>query len=1497
MSLALPSPQRVFRATLFALTGLVILAFLVLLGTRLAVNRQLKPRIEAIASDAAGLDVQIGRVRGAWWSGLTLENVVVHGGPAADSPVLARVPLVRVNYTLASFLGGRRAIRVALYRPDIQMVLGKNHLFNLQPKRVAPQDEIPLKPLPLVALEFHNAQLSYTDRSALKPFTVSVDHVSAHGKLKGTTLALDVQALRGTDVLQAHLSYDLRRQHGDVKAHGQNIALPYWLNRFAYAPQYQAIGGVADVSVDVDWQDPMLLNELHMSGHATMRDGAFRVQNVALPIVGARGSADFTEAIANIHDVTAQLDGMPLVAHGTARRLVAPDAALGMPNPALDLRVEAPAVDIGRLQALFPGLRPLQLAGSGTIDAHVQGTVQAPDVAMRGLIHGGRYGLQPVGRGVIAAHYVTGRLELPRFWLDAADGRLVGAATIGLPLDPRAPVPYEVHGRLNNLDVAKLARHLPQPPKFSLAGRLQTTFEFEGVGTNGRSRAHLWLKNGRMAGTPVASFDATYQARRDDWSWPRLTLAWQGAQASARVQGHGAHFDATLAIPRGDLAELVKLMPEPPKMPVTGRIRLNAHVTGDGGPETWHGTGSVVAPEGTLDAQPFSGTATLSLANNVLTYDHWQASALGGHFAGSGSLTPFLGPVDAIATTRLVGRADGLALRRLKHLPPSYVGLAGGLAGDFDVSLAGDAWRGTGHLTAQGLSHPKWGHLDALDARLAYDGKRLQLSPLVWRQGQNVCRVSGAVQTGAVPAFNLDVHGDRLEFATLLDSVYWPEVLRTINPHARPRLAQASIVPRAALPGGASHAFDLQTAIARWNAWRKTPLDRPAEAPLVPFWQHAGGRLNLNAHIGGTLANPALDLAIDARPLEILERRLDSLKLHLIWANGDLALPLCQVQEGGRLVANAFGAMGPHTNQHLAVLLDGLDLAWCNHLLRPHQLQVAGKANLELDAAGPWSAPRVSAHAVFSNGKVIAPKFGEVPFDRISVQARYERGVLAIARAALHEQGHMATLSGRIPLGDTVHESHAPLDLALRLEDDNLAIVNLFTEGRFQWLGGQGFVDLRLGGTPLHPALGGRVLLHDGRFTAAGLDTPVEHFDADVTLDDKAIAIKSLHGHYGGGDLDVVGTVGLNQFTPEKLDLTAIAQPFRLQLRDNAYQGFVEATLHLKGPIEEPVLSGLVALHDGTLHLRDDAKTPAALPPVHLGDLHVALGPNLRLQNALMDLSVSTPPEHGDLILDGTLAEPHPRGVVSLDTGVIRPLNNPFKLVDGTVEFYGENLQTPGVWLKPVPTDDSEALANSRLDLTAKTTAYDYDADESVNITAHVTGSLAHMAMNFQSDPIRNEQQIWNILSKKQVLDGTLSGKLDSGQVIANEVGGLVTSNLDDFVSPYTLTLRRMLHLRTLRFELVTDFQKDPQNSLVGLKPALDMETRPIWDRLSLSSRLVAGEFYDTNPLIYGDNTYLGVHVRFNRNFGMEYRIEPFIDTDNQHALDHVFEFKAQLEY
>ena len=96
MQLAQSALLRLIRAGTFLLAGLLLAFLVVLFGSRLQVNEELRLAVQAGALDNAGLCIEIGSLRGYWWSGLTLQDVKVHAGPTRDTPLLGTVPVVAV---------------------------------------------------------------------------------------------------------------------------------------------------------------------------------------------------------------------------------------------------------------------------------------------------------------------------------------------------------------------------------------------------------------------------------------------------------------------------------------------------------------------------------------------------------------------------------------------------------------------------------------------------------------------------------------------------------------------------------------------------------------------------------------------------------------------------------------------------------------------------------------------------------------------------------------------------------------------------------------------------------------------------------------------------------------------------------------------------------------------------------------------------------------------------------------------------------------------------------------------------------------------------------------------------------------------------------------------------------------------------------------------------------------------------------------------------------
>lgn len=1525
MTAAVAGLLKLGRYLVLALTALVVIACVAVFGSRLQVNEGLRTTIEQVASENAGMAIEVGQVRGTWWAGLTLHDVKVHGTPDRSSPLIASVPLIQASYTLTSFFGANPSpIRLDVYHPDVDIQVYEDRLMNLQPRMRVVHDDPPAQPAPPVDMVFHGGHVSYGDASTRKPFEVEVGRVTGTGTLRGFDLALSLQAMHEADVIRADVKYDLKGLNGSVDARAEGLDLPYWVNRFGWAPEYELLAGEADVVAHAAWHDPFMLDELKLSGTADVRGGRMWLKNVAVPLEGVAGRIAFDQRAARMQGITGTLAGMPIAVKGEVRELLKPVPYLGFPDQVYAMEAIASDVDLAKLSTPWPGIKDLGLAGHGKLVAKVSGRVSAPVVDMVGTVPSGRWGKETLTDVVIDGRYVTGRLDLPAFTGNVAGGRLRGSTYVGLPPGKNDPVPYRVDVAFDGLRLPILLQHyLEEPLMFAVDGKLKGTYRLEGEDAKNVATVAAHVENGTIDGRPVQQSSLTWRAEGGKWRIPDWKTRWGRTRADVVVEGTDkGDFAMAFEMPEGDLSWLVALNPEPPEAPITGTVRGKGDLKGViETPTTWTGKLNFDLPEGTVWREPFDrGRAEGHLANNVLQIDKATARFLKGIVRTSGAYWPFSGKRTDEAFTRFDIRLQDLDLGAIAQLPPSWKDLRGRMNGRLDYAgrSKDKHYDCTGQLWAARVRHPGWGELEKVRASVMMTPKELALLPATWTQDGEEVRATGTVALpttaelakGAEYGFDMRVRTTRADLATLFDAVRWEHVMERVAPQAlRPVAALGPVTTLGTLPGrtGGPLAIErtaaaLSEQLAHWQAYRKLPATRaPATAAVLPFWEDARGKVTLDARITGTPREPVADMELQLEGVRVLGRTLDEVETRLVATPERVRVAMARVKEGGRTVLTAGGSIADGPHDTLVVRAHGLDLGWLDRGLAPKQMKLVGRAEGQVRLRGPFVAPRVEAEGALLAGRFQAPGLAPLAFDEIRADLAFEKGRLWIDQATVVQEGRQATISGSLPVDERARGPAARLDLAAKLEDANLGIVNLFAQDRFRWLGGKGVAEIKVHGTMAKPSLAGRLDLREGRFTAKGLDGPVEDFEADVAIDDEKIDVRALKGRYGGGGFEVAGDVAWDQFEPKKLNLTALARPFRVRTPDGTFNGMLEANMKLTGAATAPTLSGQVALWDGVVAIRDQiARDPdgAAPMPLKLAGLNVVLGPSLYVRNALMDVSVTTLQRQGHLQIDGTLAAPRPRGVVIVESGTIRALNNPFKITEGRVEFLGENVGGDDVFADIMGTAGSaKSGLNGRLDVRARSALYDYTENESVDVTAHVTGSLDKMEMRFTALPIRSEQEVLDILSKKQVLAGTFSGKLDGGEVIVKEVGGFVTSNLEDLVSPYTLRLRNILNLQTFRFELVSNYEKTSLVDLAGFRPALTLETRPLFDRLSLGSRLVAGELYDTSPNTGNDSTYGSVNFRLNRRLSVEYRVDPYVDPWNQRLLNQSLGLRAQVAF
>lgn len=1501
--------------------GLAVVACCLLLLAVLSrgrVNAELRTRLEAEASKAVGLAVEVGEVRGSWWWGLTLQDVRVHAGPGLRSPLLASAPEVRLEYAIASLLlGGDPRLGVDVYDAEVSLTCRKDGQIDLFPRQAPPG---PIVPAPAVALRFHGGRVAYVDRSRPRPFTAELKRLSGDGQVEGTAVSLALQAMRGADVVTATATYDWGARRGNVKAEARGLALPYWVNRFAQAPQYRLEGGRGDVEAFVSWEDPLTPRRVKLDGNVRFRDGRVALTGAARPLTGIAGEARFTEDGVFGLALGGTWEGAPFSVSGELGRWLEGD-------PALDLDLTADGLTGPALTRIYPFLAPEALGGTLALRAQVGGRLQAPDARFALAAHAPRWRGGRFEEALARGTYRPGGVTIAAWRAREADGaRLSGSASLRLAED--APEP------LLGARLAVRARHwdagawlfgrlkaLPPPP-LETAGRWNAEAELV-FGPGGRALTHL---SGRLASSGplrLGALGGLQASARFAGSPQQLKLsdARLSGAGGTRLALAGATFSpASFALRdlRGELPgpALAALHPAAGALP-PGSLTLAVSDYAAPLPHPARGTGALTLSWRGAAAGP-SGSAELRLAPGTLTVEGGQLTGPGlGRVAFSGRLGRDARGLPASGALRLASVAPA----RLAELSAAWRGASGlrgelSAAGELRLGPAGPTF--AGHLTGTGLAGRGWGPLARVEAdgALTAGGLRLARAHLIAGPGAEA-RLAGSLAFGAGPDLASRLKAGRLDGTLQVSGGRLAPWLARLDPERA-----FAPEPDEALPASGSRRFEplagpgekLQETFARWARYRKLgPAEAPATGPLprrFDWRRDLDGVLALKLDARGPVAAPAIALEGRLEAIRLGEARLERAEVRASRPAGEAwCLERARVSADGHTILTAGGRLGERRGGGLAVALHEAPLTLLSPWLGPRGLRLDGTLSGEVRAFGPPSALS-AAGTLTAQGGTLAPRAGDwepLRFETLTAKGAYAGGRLKLDRLSLEEGGRTASATLDVPLAAGARFEKAPLAGELRLEGAQLAWLNLLLARRAEWLGGDGEASVKLGGTWEHPALQGFLRMRDGRLRLKGLDAPLTGAAANLHFDTGGLTIAEAKASYRGGPLALAGSIDWESFVPLAYDLRLEAGPLGLAEPGLPYAGRAEAELTLRGPAASPALGGRLELQEGVLRLLEGGEAAgvarpgealfAALNGWRFAGLQVALGPGVRLSHPAFDLGLTSP----GLSVSGPLGSPSLRGAVSLEDGTLRAFNTRFSLEEGRVRFKG----APGAWEAAGDARAAyTALAAGRapgleaeLDVTARTLVYDYRERETVNVIVRLQGELERWQGTLRAEPIRSEQEILNILSRKQVLDQASQGRLETGEVLTRELGGLVNDQLASWLAPGAAPLRRAMGLKRLDFELVPDADKSGFADAVGLRPAMTVETQPLWRDLSLTSRLVAGALYDPTPLTKGDASYVGLTWRLNRRLAAEYRLDPYLDPSQARLLDHSLGLKTRWTF
>ncbi len=546
-----------------------------------------------------------------------------------------------------------------------------------------------------------------------------------------------------------------------------------------------------------------------------------------------------------------------------------------------------------------------------------------------------------------------------------------------------------------------------------------------------------------------------------------------------------------------------------------------------------------------------------------------------------------------------------------------------------------------------------------------------------------------------------------------------------------------------------------------------------------------------------------------------------------------------------------------------------------------------GKLNAQLSVSKPLNNPDATGTISLVEGTL-----RNTPINSAELGFGYENGNINFGGAVVVANNpNPLEFKGDIPLPIpflAIQPKSTEAQLNLKVEDDGLALINLFTD-QVSWVGGKGKVDLNVRASlfPLAASVNGDITLNNvelasrafpeksgktgAKETLTGINGRVK-FENDRLRVTGIDAREEFVGQFSQGKVIAKGVLpllgGFGEQDPDVgkgLDVTLqnIALTFK-----GLYQGGVDGDISVKGSAIAPRVGGEVRLSNGRVLLADTL--PGADAAGDLGgevasgdtgfqfsNLKITLGNNLRIVKAPIINFVA----RGDLLVNGgdlnRLSLGAPEGsTIELLSGQVNLFTTQFVLARG---YRHRAVFRPE--LGPDPILDVRLISSvpevSRSRVATNTLASEVNDGplfatnlgslQTVRIQAKVSGVASQLFQNLEltSSPGRTRNEIIGLIGGGFI--NTL-GKGDSSLGIANLAGSALLTNIQGFIG-------NALGLSEFRLFPTITTDEDKQSSTLGLAAEAGFDITPAFSASIL------------RVLTAGQGTQFGLRYRINDSY------------------------------
>lgn len=752
----------------------------------------------------------------------------------------------------------------------------------------------------------------------------------------------------------------------------------------------------------------------------------------------------------------------------------------------------------------------------------------------------------------------------------------------------------------------------------------------------------------------------------------------------------------------------------------------------------------------------------------------------------------------AIARGRAVGETlltelQNIPLAVLQEAVPNLANSLGTVSGN----LSGTVAVNLNQATAQGeiaIATPRLGRIrgDQFQGRFEIANGITRLTQGELRRGESRIALSGDVPIVGTQPIQFQIFLNQENIQDLLQTLSVFNIADFATGLQAPTLGQAADLrplnsiefANAPLMVQLRQFEQIQRIIAQQ---RRQPQQTTAALPPLSA---LNGQLTGTIAVTGTLRN-GLNIGFNLRGSDLNwgTYNINRLVAQGQFANGTLSLSPLRIDLNNGTLAFS-GQVGAKTlNGQLSA--NNVPVELLQPFLNRLPIDVAGRLNATATLSGSLNNP-----GAIGTLNLVNARLNNQAIQQAALDFRYADSRLNFGSNIQLTGTQPLEISGSIPVVlpfASAQPVSNQIQLQAQIANEGLSLLNLFTD-QITWVNGQGQVNVAVTGTLNQPIVQGTVTVQNATLRTPALPKPLTNVTGVAQFNRDAIAVENFQAQFSQGQITAQGNLPI--FTNRTVQnlLTVALNNLTLNLAER-YQGDASGTVVVTGTVLNPALGGTIRLSNGEVVAATGSGSSAtATNQSRPANRETSIAFNdLRLVLA-NDVRVTRPPllsftAEGDLVLNGTLANPRPAGTIRLTRGQVNLFTTQFRLERDekqtaqfvpsfgfdpilNVQLFALVPETTGMRL-PQSQFSSEIIDNPL----SENFVTSIGTLRTIRVEAQVTGRASELSQNLTltSTPNRSNAEILALIGGNLI--NTL-GQADTTLGIANIAGTALSNRL-----------------------------------------------------------------------------------------------------------------------